>query len=165
MQDGDVTEPRVLVLHYGGSSTQKVKFYPSSSREELLCGIRELFLLPKDAPLRFRDADGDIVLFTTSFPSGTTLHMSVAEGLPLETSYECEMEDIKAEPQERPWRACWKAHSDKVSLDLVTQTITVANGSADFCEPWQCFSNPIPKTGNYYIVLDLNLDLAVRASA
>ncbi len=55
--------PRTLVLHFG-TRTLRVKFFPGGPRSDLLAGIREVLGVAEDAPLRFRDAGGDIVLVT-----------------------------------------------------------------------------------------------------
>lgn len=56
-----IASPRALELHWG-TSTQRIKFYPHGSLEDLLAGIRGVMGVAEDAPLRFRDAEGDIVL-------------------------------------------------------------------------------------------------------
>ncbi len=56
-----VASPRSLELHWG-TSTQRVKFFPHGSLTDLLAGIRGLMGVAEDAPLRFRDIEGDIVL-------------------------------------------------------------------------------------------------------
>ena len=54
---------RTLTIHFG-NNTQRLKFFPDSSRDELLDGIREIMALEWGTPLRFRDEDGDVVILT-----------------------------------------------------------------------------------------------------
>jgi len=71
---------RRLILHVGGNTTYRVKFYASTPREELLAGIREVLGVRPGTPLRFRDADGDIVVLAASMPDSTHLHVTVEVG-------------------------------------------------------------------------------------
>lgn len=73
---------RRLILHFGGATTYRVKFYAHTPRDELLAGMREVLGVRPGTPLRFRDADGDIVLITSALPDGTVLHVAVEEGAP-----------------------------------------------------------------------------------
>jgi hypothetical protein len=72
---------RSLTLHYS-SSTYRVAFYAQTPRDEMLAGIREVLGLPPAAPVRFRNAAGDVVLISSSAPSGTELHVTVESGAP-----------------------------------------------------------------------------------
>ncbi|KAG2496214.1 hypothetical protein HYH03_005812 [Edaphochlamys debaryana] len=74
-------EKRTLVLHYG-SKVEEVRFFARSSRDDLLTAIREVLGVAAGAPLRFRDEEGAIMLFTAGMPSGTTLTVSVEQGGP-----------------------------------------------------------------------------------
>lgn len=73
---------KTLVLHHGATKVE-VEVFAQTTRADLFAGIRESLGLPAEAPLRFRDANGSIVLLAASFVHGTVLHVAVEQGAPV----------------------------------------------------------------------------------
>lgn len=71
-----------LTLFSEGRGPLSVLFFPSSTRGELLEGIREAIGAPAaGSPLRFLDEDGEIVIIAPTMPP-CTLHVKVEAGFP-----------------------------------------------------------------------------------
>lgn len=65
---------------YFSSKSVKVAFFSGTPLEDFLSGTADALGVARDAPLRFRDADGDIVLVSSHMPDGLTLHVSIESG-------------------------------------------------------------------------------------
>ena len=143
---------RTLVLYYNGDS-QKLKFFASTPREEFLNGIREVLGVAKDAPLRFRDGDGDIVILSSAMPDDTTLHVSVESGFPPQSrllAVDAPPPNIQtsasAAVEWRKWESCTGGHisSDGFSFEV----------PRDSADGWWVFSHNLPMTEVSYMVVE-----------
>jgi hypothetical protein len=76
------TAARRVTLYFGDQCVGLV-VYPGTPRDELLASVREVLGVPLAAPLRFRDADGAVVLLSGAVLDGATLHVKLEQGFPL----------------------------------------------------------------------------------
>jgi len=139
-------EARSLLLHFNTSSHPvRVKFFPSSSREDLLSGIRELLAVEPNAPLRFRDTDGDFVLLSPGMPSGTVLHVTVEQGIPFQGLFVVPQPNAAA--VDSSWCRWERADSGSIS----------ANGlrfeNQDHTTSWSVYTPRLPCQGQHYFVI------------
>ena len=138
--------PRALTLFFKDNK-QKCKFLPSGTREDFLAGVREVLAVSPDAPLRFRDAAGDLVVVSPmGIPSGSELHVAVEEGVPIEsfdnvTSAGAGAVDASKTPSD-PWRAEW--------VRCVNGSITMSGAFyTSKGAPIMATTAPLPAKGTY----------------
>jgi len=68
-----------LKLFYSGESVQ-LAYALGTSRFELLCEVRNAIGAQKNAPLRFRDAEGNLIVLSDRLPNEIHLHVSIESG-------------------------------------------------------------------------------------
>ena len=141
---------RRIVLHFGGV-TQPLVFYHGCSREDFLLGVREVMGVAPDAPLRFRDAQGSIVLVSPSaIPDGTVLHVSVEQGAPFQGHHSQAVNRPGTVPSsDAPW--CQWARHDGGWVSPDCQSFLSLSGGA-----YAVYTHPLPSTGQVYFRLTVN---------
>ena len=107
-----------LKLFYSGESVQ-LAYALGTSRIELLSEVRNAIGVENNAPLRFRDAEGNIVVISDSLPHEIQLHVSV------ELGFAPVMEKALLPPP---------LHSSKVFWELFSKNVALTN-SQRFNEP------------------------------
>jgi hypothetical protein len=144
-----MNDRRLLILHFRGNVTQRLKFYPNSTRADLLDGIREVLgVLPTD-PLRFRDSDGDIVILSPpGIPSGTELHVEIESGIPPSAPAPAAPVPPAADPA--TW-AKWATSEGSGSISTDEHTFTNSIG----CESWSVYTPILPTSGEHYFTIAL----------
>ncbi len=144
---------RLLILHFG-QTTQRLKFFPQGTRDDLLSGIREVLGLPCESPLRFRDGDGDIVVISPiGLPSGIQLHVEIEEGLPFQGTISSAI--VRTEVSNAVVTNSWIRwdRSDGggvISKDGLTFSVD------DDLTAWLVFSPTLPISGRHYFTVEVH---------
>jgi hypothetical protein len=157
---------------------QTLKVFPGTPRDELLAGIREVLGIAIGAPLRFRDADGDVVMLSSMMPSGTVLHVEVASGAapppaavgpeaaaarptapapapaPAPAATPAPAPAAAASGAGEPDFRCWSIALGG-EINGGGRGFTAGRGSEGHCEAWWAGTPGWPATGRHYFVLNV----------
>ncbi len=157
-------DARTLILHFG-TSTQRLKFYPFGSRDDLFAGVREVLGLKVASPLRFRDADGDISLISPSgMQSGIELHVEVAEGIPFQGTY-AQPPRINSATGERPrsamakgsaWSPRWERFKGDYAQILDNGLTFQERDSISSADDWSVYMPVLPSKGRFYFTIHVD---------
>ena len=158
-------EARRVTLYFGDHCLSLVA-YPGTARDELLASVREVLGVPAAAPLRFRDADGAVVLLSGAVPDGATLHVKLEQGFPLSeedaaaAAAAAERGGGGAGGASGEWRTWASSHGGNVTEEGLMYENT--DGSRGF---W-ALTHAVPARGRHYVTLDvLSTDMASSEDA
>jgi hypothetical protein len=147
-------EARRVTLYFGDQCVSLVA-YPGTPRDELLASVREVLGVPLAAPLRFRDADGAVVLLSGAVPDGATLHVKLEQGFPLSGEDAAASPDSPAERggggggASGEWRTWASSHGGSVTEEGLMYENT--DGPKGF---W-ALTHAVPARGRHYVTVDV----------
>lgn len=139
---------KTLVLHYGTAKVA-IEVFSRTTRVDLLAGVREALGIRADAPLRFRDAGGSVVILSSSFSSGTELHVATESGAPAPAPAPAPA--APAAPAAGP--IVW---STAEGGDIMAKRFIAGNGDPSHQRGWWAMSNIV--SANKYFTLKFALN-------